>query len=77
MTREPAYPGDPYNDPDYDEVAILKAEIERLRSLADSIGEDNIRYLHEIDRLTAVLQAIAGCDDDGPILARAALEGKP
>jgi hypothetical protein len=31
-------------------------EIERLRSLADSMGKDNTRYLHEIERLRAAHQ---------------------
>jgi hypothetical protein len=52
MTREPLeYPGDPYNDPDYDEVAILKAEIARLTRLLDAFHDGGAAA--EIERLKA------------------------
>jgi predicted nuclease with TOPRIM domain len=34
-------------------IEELQDEVERLRSLADSLGEDNTRYLREIERLRA------------------------
>jgi hypothetical protein len=79
MTREPLeYPGDPYNDPDYDEVAILKAEIARLTRLLDAFHDGGAaaeieRLQAENARLRSYLISISRCVH----LARAALEPKP
>jgi chromosome segregation ATPase len=51
MTIEKEYPPPPTPR----EIKILQ-EVERLRDLADSMGQDNIRYLQEIQRLEAYVE---------------------
>src|SRR5262245_16500549 len=41
-------------------IAELEAEIERLRSLADSLGEDNQHTIAKLTEAAAFLDAIAG-----------------
>jgi chromosome segregation ATPase len=51
MTIEKEYPPPPTPK----EIKLLQ-EIQRLRDLADSMGQDNIRYLQEIDGLQAYVK---------------------
>lgn len=55
MTIEKEYP-DP---PTPREIKFL-AEIQRIRDLADSMGQDNIKYLQEIERLQARIVTLEG-----------------
>jgi hypothetical protein len=58
MTIEKKYP----RPPTPKEIKILQ-EIRRLRDLTDSMGQDNIKYLQEIERLTERgMEAEAWCD---------------
>jgi hypothetical protein len=89
MTLEPLkYPGDPYNDPDYDEVAILKGEIERLRADNERLRTQcggNCRYWEgrwrdekaEVERLSSVLVTNRDMADAEAICARILADEEP
>jgi hypothetical protein len=53
-----AYPGDPYGDPDYDEVAILKAEIKRLKARGDQAVAENVRVVSQFAELRSEVERL-------------------